>query len=1140
MDETRGQADRLQFGILGPLQARHDGAALQLGGRQQRAVLALLLAEAGSTVSVDRLADALWGQHVPAGYVGTLQTYVFHLRELLEPGRGRGAPGQVLLTRPSGYALGTGDGAVDATEFERLSNAGQAALARHDYTQASDLLGQALGLWRGEVLADLAGYEFVGPIAARLDELRLAALEARIDADLALGRHAALVAELDHLVDRHPLRERLHGQRMLALYRCGRQSDALAAYRDVHQKLDDELGIQPSAPLRELHRAILAQDDHLDLRPAGTSRDEAPLDTAAAGPAAQGRNRRRILAGAGVAALAAAGTITAVVATHRPTHSLAALPANSVGAIHSDGSLHDAVAVGQSPGGLAYGAGALWATNAADGTVSRIDPATHTVVQTIHQVGADPTAVTVSGQEVWVANGGDGTVSGISTVTTTVVDPAVRVGAQPAAIASGPGGVWVADSGDDTVQRIDPDSGTAGRPIRVGDGPDGIAVGAGAVWVANGADGTVSRLDATTGEQVGLVHVGAGAKGIAVTADAVWVANSLELTVSRIDPSTDRVVATVEVGDGPTSVVAEPKGVWVGNEYDGTVAKIDPDSNHVVRRIAVGSSPRALALAGSTVWLAVGAFTGSGHVGGTLTVASATSSLPGSLGIDPASADVTSTVQAETLVYGGLVGFRRTGGVAGLALVPDLARTLPRPTDGGLTYTFTLRPGIRYSTGALVQADIRRGVQRALTLAAEGAYYAHIEGGPNCRAHPPACDLSRGVVSDERTRRVTFHLTTPDPDFLAELTRFVYPTPQGTPMTKLKVPLPGTGPYMITGYRPGEKQFTLTRNPHFRQWSYAAQPAGYPDKIVWKHVPKLSTAVADVVAGRADLVSITNSTGDLHVAADLARKYPAQLHPASWFQTTFAVLNTAVAPFDDARVRKAVNYAVDRNKLVDILGGQILASATCQVLPPNFPGYQPYCPYTTPSADGGYHGPDLATARRLVAASGTNGTPVTVVGPGINPAYDAYFVTLLNKLGYRATLREFPDFASYADYVYDSRKHVQIAAYLYWATDFPSPSNSFAGLSCQAFVPANSAANSNLGAYCNPQLDLLARHALAAQTTDPTGSRRLWAQVDRMVTDDAAVVATVNGKIENFVSTRVGNFQSNPQLGPLFDQMWVQ
>ena len=112
-------------------------------------------------------------------------------------------------------------------------------------------------------------------------------------------------------------------------------------------------------------------------------------------------------------------------------------------------------------------------------------------------------------------------------------------------------------------------------------------------------------------------------------------------------------------------------------------------------------------------------------------------------------------------------------------------------------------------------------------------------------------------------------------------------------------------------------------------------------------------------------------------------------------------------------------------------------------------------------------------------------------------------------------------------------------AFLYWATDFPSPSNSFANLSCRSFVPANGAANTNPGAYCNPQIDKLANQALATQTSDPTTARQLWAQVDRMVTDDAAIVPTVNGKIENLVSTGLGNFQNNPQLGPLFDQMWV-
>ena len=1153
---TSSRAQGLGFGMLGPLLVTRAGQPLPLGGRQQKAVLALLLAEAGSVVSVGRLADALWGERTPPGFATTVQTYIYHLREVLEPDRGRGGARQVLVTESGGYRLQAADDAVDARVFERLVTSGRELFATHAYAEASAGLAYALSMWRGDVLADVADYDFVAPVAGRLQELRLAALESKIDADLALGRHTAAVAELDQLIARQPLREQPHAQRMLALYRCGRQSDALAEYRELHRLLDTELGIEPSPPLQQLHRAILAQDADLAWSPPAGSvelpeasvvvqEDQSGQRTvpALAPPRSRRRRSRWVIGAVAAITLAVIGAVAAVVVSHSPRSSLRALPANSVGAVHADGSLHDAITVGQSPDGLLYGAGALWATNATDGTVSRIDPGSHAVVQTI-QVGAAPTAVTVIGQQVWVANGGDGTVSWINAVSDTVVDT-IAVGALPAAIGSGLSGVWVANSGDGTVQRIDAANGKADKPIPVGAGPDGIAVDEHAVWVANGQDGTVSKLDPATGDRLALIPVGAGAKGIAVTPGAVWVANSLELTVSRIDPSTDRVMATVPVGDGPTALVADPKRVWVSDEYDGTIAEIDPASNRAVRRIAIGGAPRGLALIGSTIWLATGSFTSSGHLGGTLTIASAVGSLPGAAtGIDPANNDDIFTAQPENLVYDGLADFRRTGGVAGLALVPDLAMTLPRPADGGLTYTFTLRPGIRYSTGALVHAaDIRRGVQRALTLAGgQSGYFASIVGGPNCRAHPAMCDLSAGVVTDDSTRRVTFHLTTPDPDFLEELTLFVYPTPAGTSTAQLKMPLPGTGPYMITGYQPTEKQFTLTRNPFFRQWSYAAQPAGYPDTIRWHEVPNLSAGVADVIAGRADAVAIGNDAParELHVIADLARQYPAQLHPTLWFQTSFAVLNTAVAPFSDVRVRRAVNYAVDRRQLVDILGGPSLASATCQFLPPNFPGYQPYCPYTTnPSPDGSYHGPNLAAAQRLVAESGTSGTPVTVVGPDVNPAFDEYFVQLLSQLGYRATLREIPDLGKYYAYVFDSRNRMQITN-LYWATDFPSPANFFATLSCRGFVPANGAANNNPGEYCRPEVDKLASEARAAEIADSATARRLWARVDRMVTDDAAVVATVNGKIANFVSTRLGNFQSNPQLGPLYDQMWVQ
>ena len=208
----------------------------------------------------------------------------------------RGAGGDVLVTRDHGYLLRVDRGHLDGALFQDGFTAGRAALDAGRYAEAAETLREALDLWRSPVLADLADYAFTRPEAARLEELRLATVEARIDADLALGRHDALTAELEQLVAEHPLREQLHGQLMLALYRCGRQADALAAYRRVRALLAEELGIDPGEPLERLHAAVLAHDRALDwagLGPADGQR-------ANAGPAPQPRllpRRRDHLAG---------------------------------------------------------------------------------------------------------------------------------------------------------------------------------------------------------------------------------------------------------------------------------------------------------------------------------------------------------------------------------------------------------------------------------------------------------------------------------------------------------------------------------------------------------------------------------------------------------------------------------------------------------------------------------------------------------------------------------------------------------------------------------------------------------------------------------------------------------------------------
>lgn len=244
----------MEFNVLGPLEARHEGQRLPLGGPRQRAFLALLLLDANHVVSRDRLVDELWPESPPHTAPKMVQAYVSHLRRVLPDG--------IIRTHPWGYSIEVAPDTVDLHRFERLIAEGRDALSAGDPRVASERLHEALALWRGSPLEELSGSLAVAE-ATRLDELRLTAQEARIEADLGLGRHAAVIGELESLISRHPLRERLRASQMLALYRSGRQADALAAYRDTRETLVSELGLEPSPLLRDLERRILEQDDAL-------------------------------------------------------------------------------------------------------------------------------------------------------------------------------------------------------------------------------------------------------------------------------------------------------------------------------------------------------------------------------------------------------------------------------------------------------------------------------------------------------------------------------------------------------------------------------------------------------------------------------------------------------------------------------------------------------------------------------------------------------------------------------------------------------------------------------------------------------------------------------------------------------------
>src|SRR6266536_3900630 len=245
----------MEFRMLGPLEVRDKERLLDVGGGKQRSVLALLLVHANEVVSSDRLIDGLWPDAPPPTASKIVQVHVSRLRKALD-GDGEG----ILLTRGHGYLLRVQPGQLDRDRFRGLLEEGRAALAADDPDKAAETLRQALALWRGPPLAEFAYDSFAQEEIARLEELHLAALEERIEADLAVGRHDAVVQELEQLVGRHPLRERLRSQLMLALYRSGRQAEALEVYRDARRTLADELGLEPSPTVQQLERAILGHD----------------------------------------------------------------------------------------------------------------------------------------------------------------------------------------------------------------------------------------------------------------------------------------------------------------------------------------------------------------------------------------------------------------------------------------------------------------------------------------------------------------------------------------------------------------------------------------------------------------------------------------------------------------------------------------------------------------------------------------------------------------------------------------------------------------------------------------------------------------------------------------------------------------
>ena len=1121
----------IDYRILGPLEVSANGRVIEIGGPKLRALLVILLLRPNESVPRDVLVHELWGEQPPVGAQHSLDVYVSRLRKSLDAA----AAGSVVVTRPGAYSLRLAKDELDALRFENLVGQGRAALAANAPGQAAEKLRAALELWRGQALADLANGHSPRVEAARLEELRLSATEDRIDSDLALGRHADVVGELEALVTLHSLRERLRGQLMIALYRSGRQAEALEAYQAARRTLVEELGLEPGPALRQLESAILRQDASLDLPgPAAPAPGVGP---------ATGRRQpwllrpKRLLAVA--AALAVAIALLVGVAARGPVQLLAG--PDTVGVIDGGQARLSAVVTGVGrPNGVGYGAGTAWVTDSADNMLFRVDPDGQ-VIDRI-PVGRGPAGVVVADGEVWVANELDGTVSEVNPGSETQV-AVIPAGIGPDAIAAGYGSVWVANITSDTLSRIDAISGDVVSTISLGSAPDAIAVGDGAVWVTSQETGELLRVDPADNRISRAIAVGHSPDGVAVGAASVWVADG-DGSLTRVDPRTGKV-QTATVGGAPAGVVYADGAVWVANGVSGTVSRIDPGTG-ATKQIPVGNQPTGLAAAGGAVWATVLPSLAT-HRGGTLTVIAPQTPGHASLPTDPAVAYDILTWQMLSMTNDGLVGYKRVGGLAGDQLVPDLATALPRPTDGGRTYTFRLRPGLRYSTGTLVRPDdIRRALERVFMIDKQQnpsipVFYAGIVGASQCERSPGPCDLARGIVADDAAGTVTFHLTAPDPEFLYKLAfPWADAVPPGTPDRMISaVQLPATGPYVTESLVPGHT-WVLVRSPRFREWSQQAQPGGYPDRIVVRFDVAPAQAVADVEQGRADVLLAPPPDA----VSQLATHYTSQLHSGPLAATLALPLNTRVPPFNSVAARRALNYAIDRNAVIALNGGPLAAQPTCQVLPPVTLGYQPYCPYTLQAGPGGaWTAPDLALAERLVRASGTQGDKVTVLYGNVGAPYPSlatarYVVSVLDQLGYRASLRVVGPNA-YWNVLGDSRDRIQIA-FFGWFQDYPAPSDFIDSvLTCDSFIPANPG-NLNTAEFCDPPIDAQAEQALADQVGDPAAAAGQWAAIDHELVDQAPWVPLYNPRDLTVLSARTGNYQFQPYWNLLIDQLWVR
>jgi YVTN family beta-propeller protein len=1111
--DCRGTHTVIEFRVLGSLEVVEQDRPLALGSPKQRTLLAVLLLHRGEPVSTDRLIDEVWGEQPPASAVKIVQGYISNLRRVLGDG--------MLVTRGRSYLLQTEPGQIDAEQFESLVAEGRRALQDGDADLAATRLQNALGLWRGSALADFAYQSFAQSEIARLEEARLSALEDWIDSELALGEHVRLVGELEALVREHPLRERIVAQHMLALYRSGRQADALEAYRKARRRLVDELGLDPGRELQELEQAILAQDPALR----APARRSPPKQQSAVG------RRHRWPAGVLIAAGGALLLVLVVAVGVKLTgsgNSTFTVAANSLAAIDpASDHVVGALAVGTRPRAIAFASRSLWTANLDDQTISRIDPGTMRVRRTITLAGP-PTGIAAAADGLWVVQSNvNPDANAASSISVARIDPefdtllpGVRIGNVipdgPGAVAAQGKSIWVAPS-TGLLTRFTAATGAVTERLDPNASPAGIAItGDGAIWLTDSEADDVVRVDPT-----GLptpIPVGNTPTSIAAGAGAVWVVDSLDDTVVRIDPDSQSVTGTIPVGDSPAGIAIGDKSVWVANAGDGTVTRIDPASDRIQATIRVGGSPTALTVADGRVWVAVDAQSivpsrgGSG--GGTLRIVSGSDVDY----MDPALAYDSLSWQLLYATCAKLLNYPDRAGVAGSQLTPEVAEALPSRSPDGKTYTFTVRRGFRFSPPSdqpVTAQTFEYTIERTLNHRTRSPL-AHFLGdivGAAAYMAGKATHIS-GVVANGNT--LTIRLRAPAPDFLARIALPAFcAVPSNTPINGGgELAIPSAGPYYVSSYIPNQG-VVLMRNPNY----HGSRPHHFA-RIELAGGISPDRAVSEIEDGDADYTTLgLDSYPFTPKLATLTSRLAARLGPGTaaaaygrqqYFvnqilQLDFFYLNTHRSLFSDVRLRRAVNYAIDRRALAAVGSGfQALPERpTDHYLPPGMPGYR----------GAGFYplSPDVAKARQLVKEAHAAGRTAILYTFDVPPGPELAQIVKndLGAIGIQVQVKVFPSTALFSRLATPGERFD--IGYSGWIADYPDPND---------FLNALLDDSSNGPPFDDPLSQR--RFAAAARLSGPERYLTYGALDLDLARNAAPLAAFGNASSHDFFSARIG------------------